>query len=161
MGVWRGFKYSLLPTSQRGEVTRPRGAHKSVVISVCYPDDISGSVQKLHAAAEASRQPQFISDALSSRFAAQRVCESTPEKLVAAASLHVSAGSGSHQTGLCGSAPPRGASACSLAAAAAAVLVSFGKVAAGVCGTGSALPISASVGARLRIWKEEKEKKRR
>lgn len=39
------------------------------------------------------------------------------------------------------------------------MLVSFGKVAAGVCGTGSALPISASVGARLRIWKEEKEKR--
>ena len=65
-------------------------------------------------------------------------------------------------------APPRGASACSLAVA-AAVLLSLGNVAAGVGGTASALPISVSARARLQIWegregkeviKREKERER-
>lgn len=52
----RGFNYSLLPTRQFGDVTRPWGVHKSVVISIRYPEDISGRVQKLHTVAGASRQ---------------------------------------------------------------------------------------------------------
>lgn len=150
-----GFKYSLLPTSQDGEVTRPRSACKSGVISICYPDDVSGRVQKLHAVAEASRQPQFISDALSWRLAAQRMClavgqlpRSVPPQLSLAG-----AASRSHQPWPCRWGPRRGAAACLLA------LVSLGNVAPGVGGTASALPISVSARARLQIWQEEMKKR--
>lgn len=51
------FNYSLVPTSQSGKVAQLWGVHKNVVISIGYPVDKSGHVQKLHTIAQASLQP--------------------------------------------------------------------------------------------------------
>lgn len=50
------FNYSLLLTSQSGKVDQLWGVHQSVVISIGYPVDKSGHIQKLHTTAQALLQ---------------------------------------------------------------------------------------------------------